>query len=137
MKSSITISKQNFTFITKHRPLTKSVVFYIFRKKRGKTMGIIKEAAKDAFKKSFGTINISFKWVKNGIARLAYVSAWMLTLASLTTTFIAPLLIIVKHNCSVTSICVSLIVGVVGVIITYYLFSFSDKFEMNITKRLK
>ena len=26
-------------------------------------MGIIKEAAKDAFNKSFGTIHISFKWV--------------------------------------------------------------------------
>ena len=100
-------------------------------------MGIIKEAAKDAFKKSFGTIHISFKWVKNGIARLAYVLAWMLTFASLIATFLAPLLIIVKHNCSVTSICVSLIVGIVGVIITFYLFSFSDNFEMNITKRLK
>ena len=100
-------------------------------------MGIIKEAAKDAFKKSFGTMHISSKWVKNGIARLAYVLSWMFTLASLTATFIAPLLIIVKHNCSITSICVSLIVGVLGVIITYYLFSFSDKFEMNITKRLK
>ena len=35
-------------------------------------MGIIKEAAKDAFKKSFGTIHISLKCVKNWIARLAY-----------------------------------------------------------------
>lgn len=100
-------------------------------------MGIIKEAAKDAFKNSFGTIHISFKWFKNGLARLAYVAAWMLTLASLVVTFLAPLLIIVKHNCSVTSICVALIIGLVGVIITFYLFSFSDNFEMNITKRLK
>ncbi|MBR4316904.1 MAG: hypothetical protein IKP65_08095 [Alphaproteobacteria bacterium] len=100
-------------------------------------MGIIKEAAKDAYKKSFGTINISFKWFKNGLARLAYVSAWMLTLVSLVATFLAPLLIIVKHHCSVTSICVALIIGLVGVIITFYLFSFSDNFEMNITKRLK
>ena len=100
-------------------------------------MGIIKEAAKDAFNKSFGTIHISFKWVKNGIARLSYVSAWMLTLASIMSTIIIPALIIAKYNFSVTSICVSLIVGVVGCIISYYLFSFSDNFEMNINNRLE
>ena len=100
-------------------------------------MGIIKEAAKDAFKKSFGTIHISFKWVKNGLARLAYASAWMLTFVVLMATFITPIIIIGKYHCSGTSICVALIIGVVGVIITYYLFSFSDKFEMNINKRLK
>lgn len=136
MKSSITISKQKFTFIPKHKPLTKSVVFCIFRKKRGKTMGIIKEAAKDAFNKSFGTIHISSKMIKNGIARLAYVSAWMLTFAVIMVTFVVPM-IIIGNNCSITSICVSLIIGLVGVIISYYLFSFSDKFEKNITKRLK
>lgn len=100
-------------------------------------MGIIKEAAKDAFNKSFGTIHISSKMIKNGIARLAYVSAWMLTFAVIMVTFIVPCIIIGKYNCSVTSICVSLIIGLVGVIISFYLFSFSDKFEMNITKRLK
>lgn len=30
-------------------------------------MGIIKEAAKDAFNKSFGTIHISFKWVNDDL----------------------------------------------------------------------
>ena len=100
-------------------------------------MGIIKEAAKDAFKKTFGTIHISSKLVKNGIARLAYVAAWLLTFAVVMVTFVVPCIIIGKYNCSITSICVSLIIGLVGVIISFYLFSFSDKFEMNITKRLK
>ena len=100
-------------------------------------MGIIKEAAKDAFKKSFGTIHISSKMVKNGIACLAYVAAWMLTFAFVLATFLAPILIMLKYKCSITSMCVSLIVCLVGIIISFYLFSFSDNFEMNITKRLK
>lgn len=100
-------------------------------------MGIIKEAAKDAFNKSFGTIHISSKMVKNGIARLAYVTSWMFTFAFALATFLAPLLIMVNYKCTVTSMCVFLIVCLVGIIISYYLFSFSNKFEMNITKRLK
>ena len=100
-------------------------------------MGIIKEAAKDAYKKSFGTIHISSKWFNNGLARLAYVSAWMLTFASFVVTFTVPFIIIGKYKCSVTSICVSLIIAVLGVFISFYLVSFSDNFEMNITKRLK
>ncbi len=100
-------------------------------------MGIIKEAAKDAFNKSFGTIHISSKMIKNGIARLAYVSAWMLTFAFALATFLSPLLIMLKYKCSITSMCVSLIVCLVGIIISFYLFSFSDNFEMNIKKRLK
>ena len=63
-------------------------------------MGIIKEAAKDAFKKSFGTIHISSKMVKNGIARLAYVAAWMLTFAVVMVTFVVPCIIIGKYNCN-------------------------------------
>ena len=100
-------------------------------------MGIIKEAAKDAFKKSFGTMHISSKWVKNGIARLAYVLSWMFSFAFALATFLSPLLIMLKYKCTATSMCVSLIVCLVGIIISFYLFSFSDKFEMNITKRLK
>jgi hypothetical protein len=100
-------------------------------------MGIIKEAAKDAFKKTFGTMHISSKWVKNGIARLAYVFAWLITFAFVIATFVSPIIIMIKYKCSVTSMCVSFIVGLVGTIISFYLFSFSDNFEINITKRLK
>lgn len=101
-------------------------------------MGIIKEASKDAFKKSFGTIHISFKWVKNWLARLAYVSAWLLTIASIMATFIIPSLIITKYNpFSIATICVSLIVFAVGCIISYYLFLFSCNFEININNLLE